>query len=82
MRETDMNELQTTIKKAYLLSEKEQNMLAKLIEVFIQETEREVMLGEQKKSRRVIGKFNGKYDVPDDIEFCNDEIARMFGVND
>jgi hypothetical protein len=82
MRETDMNELQTTIKKAYLLSEKEQNMLAKLIEVFIQETEREVMLGEQKKSRRVIGKFNGKYDVPDDIDFCNDEIAKMFGVSD
>lgn len=77
-----MNELQTTIKKAYLLSEKEQNMLAKLIEVFIQETEREVMLGEQKKSRRVIGKFNGKYDVPDDIDFCNDEIAKMFGVSD
>jgi hypothetical protein len=24
----------------------------------------------------------GKFDVPDDIDECNDEIAEMFGVNE
>lgn len=29
-----------------------------------------------------IGQFDGKFKVSDDIDFCNDEIAEMFGVND
>jgi hypothetical protein len=28
-----------------------------------------------------IGVAKGKFDVPDDIDECNDEIAEMFGVN-
>ena len=28
-----------------------------------------------------LGVAKGKFDVPDDIDFCNDEIAEMFGVN-
>ena len=34
------------------------------------------------RANRPIGKCDGKYDVPDDIDFCNDEIAEMFGVGD
>lgn len=29
-----------------------------------------------------LGVAKGKFDVPDDIDFCNDEIAEMFGVNE
>ena len=29
-----------------------------------------------------IGMFDGKFPVADDIDFCNDEIAEMFGVSD
>jgi hypothetical protein len=29
-----------------------------------------------------IGVAKGKFDVPDDIDECNDEIAEMFGVNE
>ena len=36
-------------------------------------------LQEQKKSNRV-GVAKGKFVVPDDIDFCNDEIAQMFGA--
>ena len=77
-----MSELQSTIEKAYQLSENEQNILAELIEVFIRGIKSEHEYGTQKKIRRVVGKYNGKYDVPDDIDFCNDEIAKMFGVSD
>ena len=28
-----------------------------------------------------IGMFDGKFPVEDDIDFCNDEIAEMFGVS-
>lgn len=77
-----MSELQSTIKKAYQLSESEQNMLANLMEIFIQGIESAHESGAQKKIKRVVGKYNGKYDIPDDIDFCNDEIAKMFGVSD
>ncbi len=33
------------------------------------------------KQTSLIGVAKGKFDVPDDIDFCNDEIAEMFGVN-
>ena len=36
-------------------------------------------LQEQKKSNRV-GVAKGKFVVPADIDFCNDEIAQMFGA--
>ena len=77
-----MNELQNTIQKAYFLSDKDQNMLAKLIEVFILGAESGNGTNMSQKSIRKVGKFDGKYDVADDIDFCNDEIANMFGVND
>ena len=33
-----------------------------------------------KPSKRKLGIADGMYDIPDDIDTCNDEIARMFGV--
>ncbi|MBR3306239.1 MAG: hypothetical protein IKI75_03155 [Lachnospiraceae bacterium] len=73
-----MSELQMTIQKAYLLPEKDQNLLAKLIEVFLSEKEST----KTKKTKRIVGKYDGKFDVIDDIDFCNDEIAEMFGVTE
>jgi DNA-damage-inducible protein J len=34
------------------------------------------------KKTRVLGIANGKYDIPDDIDGCNKEIAEMFGVDE
>lgn len=36
-------------------------------------------ISELQARNRIIGRYNGKYDVPDDIDFCNDEISEMFG---
>ena len=33
------------------------------------------------KRKVVLGVARGKYDIPADIDGCNDEIAAMFGVN-
>ena len=33
------------------------------------------------KNKRSFGMSKGKLQYPDDIDFCNDEIAEMFGVN-
>lgn len=33
-------------------------------------------------SKRTLGIANGKYKIPDDIDECNEEVAKMFGVND
>lgn len=33
-----------------------------------------------KQGARRLGVAKGKFDVPDDIDFCNDEIAEMFGA--
>lgn len=33
------------------------------------------------KHKRSFGMSKGKLQYPDDIDFCNDEIAEMFGVN-
>ncbi len=33
-------------------------------------------------SKRTLGIANGKYNIPDNIDACNDEIAEMFGVNE
>lgn len=37
-------------------------------------------LHEKKNSCR-LGVAKGKFSIPDDIDFCNNEIADMFGVN-
>ncbi|MBR0341207.1 MAG: hypothetical protein IJH64_02945 [Oscillospiraceae bacterium] len=34
------------------------------------------------KSRRKLGIADGMYNIPDSIDTCNDEIARMFGVSE
>ena len=34
------------------------------------------------KGLRSFGMAKGKLQYPDDIDFCNDEIADMFGVNE
>lgn len=34
-----------------------------------------------KRPSRSFGMAKGELRYPDDIDFCNDEIARMFGVN-
>ena len=31
-------------------------------------------------AKRRLGIANGKYEIPDNIDSCNDEIAEMFGV--
>ena len=36
---------------------------------------------ETKAVPKRLGVAKGKFEVPDDIDFCNDEIAEMFGVN-
>ena len=37
---------------------------------------------EPKSFDRIFGIAKGKFKVPDDIDECNDEIARMFGMID
>lgn len=34
------------------------------------------------KKKRHFGMAKGEFEIPDDIDFCNDEIAEMFGVNE
>ena len=34
-----------------------------------------------KRSVKKFGIAKGKFSIPDNIDFCNDEIAEMFGVN-
>ena len=36
---------------------------------------------ESPRKKRYFGMAKGEFEVPDDIDFCNDEIAEMFGVN-
>ena len=72
-----MSELQMTIQKAYMLSDNEQSILAKIIDAFISGTR---FSNTQTEQKRVIGRFDGKYEISNDIDFCNDEIAEMFGV--
>lgn len=61
-----------------LISLSEQiNLMAYLANVIKQNTAK---LQEPKKSNR-LGVAKGKFDVPDDIDFCNDEIAQMFGAD-
>ncbi len=33
-------------------------------------------------SKRKLGIADGEYDIPESIDACNDEIARMFGVSE
>ena len=41
----------------------------------------DLRLNESIKHKRRIGIADGLYNIPDDIDTCNDEIAEMFGVN-
>lgn len=34
------------------------------------------------RSKRKLGIADGMYSIPDSIDTCNDEIARMFGVSE
>ncbi len=72
-----MSALQMSIQKAYTLPEKDQDALAQIIETFVGN------LKNQQKTMSVsnVGMFDGKFNIIDDIDFCNDEIAEMFGVN-
>lgn len=36
----------------------------------------------EKEFKRILGIAEGKFTLPDDIDECNDEIARMFGIID
>ena len=36
---------------------------------------------DKSKTSKRLGVAKGKFEVPDDIDFCNDEIADLFGVN-
>jgi len=37
---------------------------------------------EPKRFERVFGIAKGKFEMPEDIDECNEEIARMFGIID
>ena len=68
--------MKISLKKAYLLSENEQNALAKMIDAFISC----LSSSKDSASSRNVGQFDGEFEVADDIDVCNDEIAEMFGV--
>lgn len=34
------------------------------------------------EKKRILGIANGKYVIPDNIDGCNDEIAKMFGLEE
>ena len=41
-----------------------------------------VLYTQQKTFDQIFGIAKGKFKVPDDIDECNDEIARMFGITE
>ena len=41
-----------------------------------------VLYTQQKTFDQIFGIAIGKFKVPDDIDECNDEIARMFGITE
>ncbi len=41
-----------------------------------------VLYEQQKTFDQIFGIAKGKFKVPDDIDECNDEIARMFGITE
>ena len=73
-----MSELQISVQKAYRLPENEQNALAKMIDIFVSS----LSLSKSSATTRNIGQFDGEFEVADDIDTCNDEIAEMFGVKE
>lgn len=73
-----MSDLQMTMQKVYMLSDGEQSAIAKLIDAYIES----IKPIKKHKSKIIVGKYDGKFNIIDDIDFCNDEIAQMFGVND
>ena len=41
-----------------------------------------VLYTQQKTFDQIFGIAKGKFKIPDDIDECNDEIARMFGITE
>ena len=72
-----MNALQSSVLKAYSLPVEYQNALSKIIDQFVN-----VVQDKPKKKSVIMGIADGKYDIPYDIDSCNDEIAEMFGMVD
>ena len=72
---TYMTNLQSTFQRVSKLDEDDQNTVIVWIDQFINETKK-------KKSKISVGLFDGKYDIVDDIDFCNDEVATLFGVRE
>lgn len=61
------------------LHDSEENVA--LIEQFSSASLLEAEAERPKRPSRSFGMAKGDLRYPDDIDFCNDEIARMFGVN-
>lgn len=67
---------QQVIKKVVGLSDENLMFLSEMIDKFMIPKQVEFA------DKRRIGVAKGKFVVPDDIDECNDEIAKMFGVDD
>ena len=39
-------------------------------------------LYEPQSKKRLLGKFNGKFSLPDDLDACNDEVLELLGGTD
>ena len=74
---TCMDSLQMSISKAYSLPKDYQTALSKIIDQFV-----EVAASKSSTKKSRLGIADGKYQFPDDIDFCNDEIAELFGMVD
>ena len=52
------------------------------VEIIIQVMKGFIMPISNENEHKRIGVAKGEFIVPDDIDECNDEIAKMFGVNE
>ncbi len=75
----------TIIEKINLLSEDQLNEAEYLIENLLlkikSETKNKSNLNKDIKEKRNLGIADGKYEIPENIDILNDEIAKLFGVS-
>ena len=58
------------------------SLLDDRVEIIIQVMKGFIMPISNENEHKRIGVAKGEFIVPDDIDECNDEIAKMFGVNE
>lgn len=82
----EVNMDDTLMKQGEELYSRMGTSLQEAVRVFVQQSVAEnampfVMHLTNEKKNRTLGIADGEYNIPEDIDFCNDEIAAMFGVN-